>query len=135
MLVIRDAQIAALRRARAEAFERRLEALLRSRLVEWRDAPGPAVRDIAVAACSIAARHGIYRPEDLERFTLYVGRYGSELGETPETACARPILRDRATSGRDKLDALDALDARGALGGLGALAGVAALGRSPIGGR
>ncbi|WP_164018040.1 hypothetical protein [Pyxidicoccus trucidator] len=109
MLVIRDDQIAALRQARGEAFERRVEALLRAQLPEWRDAPEGMVRQLVTAARARAARHAIFQPADLERFILYAGRYGADLGETPETGWARPILEDRSRLGRQKLDALDAL--------------------------
>ncbi len=109
MLVIRDAQVATLRQARSDAFERRVEALLRAHLPEWRDAPEGTIRQLITAARARAARHAIFQPGDLERFILYAGRYGADFGETPETGWAWSIIEDRSMLGRQKLDALDAL--------------------------
>ena len=107
MLVIRKEQMAAFRQAQVRRHDRELEEVLREKVPECRQKTSQVLRDLVSAGRKRAEHFQIFHPDDVKRFIIYVGRYGLEFGDTPESSWATPILSQLSTSGCERMDQID----------------------------
>jgi hypothetical protein len=103
MLKIRPEQLEVLRRARIAEFARHLASIIRA---QRPDLDRAQLAELAERSQRRARELGAFEPADIEAFTELFARYGLDLGDTPETAWAAPILRDVHASGHEKVERL-----------------------------
>ena len=106
MLIIRKQQIEAFRQAKIDRFDRQMEAVLREKIMRCREMQSNQLRELIRAGREKAERLWLYEVEDVKRFLVYVGIYGREFADTPETSWAAPVLANGAP-GNERLDELD----------------------------
>ncbi len=104
---IRTQQIEAMSEEKRREFDRRMAERLRRRWESASQIAPAALVALATRGRERARQHGIYLPDDIERFLGYLLRYGASFGQDETTRWAAPILRRSAQPGRDKLDALE----------------------------
>lgn len=110
MLVIRQAQLNALGRAREAAFRHRLLRYARRECgARYAGTDDAGVLDTIEWAMKRGLRAGVHRPPDLERFVRFVLREGRDFEET--LAGASAVLKRPGGNGRSRLEALEALAA------------------------
>jgi hypothetical protein len=108
MLVIRDAQMEALRIEQEAAFRRRLLRYARTDCgAMYAESDDAAVLDVIEWAIRKGLRGGIFRPADLDPFVRFVLRHGRDFEKT--VAGAASIMKGRHAGGRARLEALEAL--------------------------
>ncbi|APR76972.1 Hypothetical protein A7982_02319 [Minicystis rosea] len=113
MLVIREAQMEILRRAKLEPFHAKLVAHARAALRDRTEAiPAPMLAERIWAAMEKAWSHRITTEAGVARFLEYDLCYGPHLDVDPAYEWVGPILRAPVIGESEKLAKLDMLDAR-----------------------
>ena len=111
MLVIREAQMHALRIAREAVFRRGLLRYARNDCgARYAETGDDALLQTIEWAIRRGLRSGIYRPPDLDRFARFVLRHGRDFEET--VAGAGVVLKRPGRSVQARLEALPAETAR-----------------------
>lgn len=107
MLVIRDAQIAALQLREQDRFEVRLARNLAGTFPErFLDPAAPATLQFVQRSIEVALRHGIATEHAVATFTNLRAAYGEEFEWTPVAPQALGLLRDPALPGPIKVAAI-----------------------------
>ena len=106
MLHLRKEQMDAFRQAQTKRFHKELENYLRDHVPECRSESARVLRDLVQTGLKRADEYGMSDPDNAKRFVRYVGLYGFDFGQTPDTAWATPIL-EKWASGSERLDELD----------------------------
>ncbi|MDB5034414.1 MAG: hypothetical protein JWQ98_1655 [Chlorobi bacterium] len=108
MLVIRAEQLLEFQRGQVDRFEWELSVMLRNEFPSMAALPPDELISIVRAGRWRAPSFAIFRRQDIIRFVWLIGKHGPDIGETPVTAWAGPILRRPDRSGSEKLAALEA---------------------------
>lgn len=107
MLVIREAQMAALSHATRERFAVRLARSLSETFPETFPMPAaPATTQFVERAIEVALRHGIATENAVTAFANLRAAYGEHFEWTPVAAQALALLRDTALPGPIKVAAI-----------------------------
>lgn len=114
MLIVRRAQMEALREVPRRAFYREVLATARRDLPEVCGAKGDEELLETIAWATTRARTiGLVAPPHVARFALFVLRHGRDFEARPDTAWAAAILRERRLVGPKKLERLEAREREG----------------------
>ena len=98
----------ALGRAMLERYEKQMVAHLRATLPdETANISGDDLERLVQQGIERAESHGVTDRVDVERFLEFLGRYGAEFGQNPDTAWAAKILNDCEIRGDDKVNRLE----------------------------
>ena len=108
MLIIRKEQLHAFRQSHQDAFYKQLEQIIVEYAPDYQNMSIDDLNQLSRAACERAKQFEITNEVSLKRFMKYIGIYGLEFGNTPESLWARPVLEKWANA-RDRLDELDRL--------------------------
>lgn len=109
MLAIRQVQVdllaSALRARNCQEIEEKLRQRFEGRLA---DRPSIELQQLIEDGFALAQRNGVLEPDDLFRLLVLLIEWGADLESAERTQWAGNILRRKARTGSQKIDALEA---------------------------